>query len=224
MFDEVKTTYDAGRPERPLVIAYYTVDTPYQHEAESLKVSLEAVGYSYDIRGVPNQGSWQKNTQLKAQFVDHMLAAYTGRPLLYLDVDAIMIKPPIALDDLPAQGADIAAVHFLTKPGQLGTELLSGTVWFGNTKPCRRVVQKWLHINAQYPEVLPGGRKAWDQRTLEMAIKSIASCTFVELPQEFTYIAELTTKRDPHLNPVILHTRGAKRFKHIMDHQPGYAK
>jgi hypothetical protein len=139
-------------------------------------------------------------------------------------VDAIMIKPPIALDDLLAQGADIAAVHFMQKPGTIGTELLSGTVWFGNTKPCRRVVQKWLHINAQYPEVLPGGRKAWDQRTLEMAIKSVESCTFVELPAEYTYIAELTTKRDPNLNPVILHTRGAKRFRNQMDGKSGYAQ
>jgi hypothetical protein len=216
MFDQVKAVHDAQQPQRPLVVAYYTLETPYEGEAEVLKASLETVGYSYDIRGVPNQGSWQRNTQLKADFVRHMLTVYTGRPLLYLDVDAVMVQPPSLLDNLQA---DIAAVHFAKK-----AELLSGTVWFGNTPQCNRIVRKWIWLNTQYPETLPSGKAAWDQRTLEMAIKKVGGAKFVELPQEYTFIVELTQRHCPELSPVIMHTRGAKRFKRQINGQKGYEK
>jgi len=205
-------------PKRPLVIAYYTVDTPYEAEAEVLKLSLESVGYSYQICAIPNLGSWQKNTQYKAIFIQCMLEKNDGRPLLYLDVDAVMVQHAALLDDLKA---DIAAVHF----AYIDSNLLSGTLYLGNTIQCKRAVQKWIHINKQYPETLPNGREAWDQRTLQMAIDRIKGFNFVELPQNYTWIVELTQKRCPDItNPIIMHTRGAKRFKHAINGLKGFAR
>jgi hypothetical protein len=211
-----QSKFNSGNLQHPLVVAYYTVDTPYEGEAEVLKLSLESVGYSYEVSGVPNLGSWQKNTQLKSWFVQKMLQDHQGRKLLYLDVDAIMVRSPILLDTIEA---DIAAVHFAK-----GSEFLSGTVFFGNTVQCNRVVQKWIHLNELYPERLPDGREAWDQRTLEMAIKKIQGVNFIELPQEYTWITELTQKYAPNLSPVIMHTRGAKRFKNLMNGKKGFAQ
>jgi len=207
---------DAGHPEHPLVVAFFTEDTPYQGEAEVLKLSLESLGYSYLVCGIANRGTWQKNTQAKAPFIQLMLEEHPGQPLLYLDVDSVMVQPPLLLDDLDA---DIAAVHFAGR-----TELLSGTVWFGNTVQCRRVVEKWIRLNLQYPEKLPNGKPAWDQRTLEMAINRIGGMRFVELPQEYTWITELTQRHAPGLAPVILHTRGAKRFKNAVNGKRGFAR
>ena len=208
--------HDSGKPERPLVIAYYTVNTPYEDEAEVLKLSLESMGYSYVVCGVDNLGTWQKNTQYKSLFIKYMLEKYEGQPLLYLDVDAVMIQAPVILDNLKA---DIGAVHFAGK-----NELLSGTIYLGNTKQCRRMVNKWIYLNEQHPVKLPNGKDAWDQRTLALAIKKIQALIYVELPQEYTWIVELTQKHCPGLSPVIMHTRGAKRFKHKIDGKKGYAK
>ena len=212
--------YNAGYPERPLVVAYYTVDTPYEGEAEVLKLSLESVGYDYRVSGVPNLGSWQRNTQYKARFLRFMLEAHPGRPLLYLDVDAVVIHPPKLLDGLQA---DLAAVHFANRRGRPGTELLSGTLWLGNTPACWEVVQEWIRLNEQYPVTLPDGREAWDQRTLALAIQRVPDVHFAELPQEYTWIAELTQRYNPGLQPVILHTRGAKRFKNLINGKKGFA-
>ena len=211
-----RSKFNSKNKKRPLVIAYFTADTPYEGEAEVLKLSLESVGYSYEVCGIKNLGNWQKNTQVKSIFVRHMLEKHSNRRLLYLDVDAIMIKPPEILDDLKA---DIAAVHYAGR-----SELLSGTLFLGNTRQCKRVVQKWIHLNEEYPERLPNGTEAWDQRTLAMAIKRIKGVNFVELPQEYTWITELTQKYNPGLDPVIMHTRGAKRFKNQMNGKRGYAK
>ena len=211
-----RKTYDASHPERPTVISYFTVDTPYEAEAEVLKLSLESVGYSYIVCGVKGLGSWQKNTQLKAHFILTMLEEQPGQPLLYLDVDAIMVQPPTLLDDLKA---DIAAVHFRKR-----SEFLSGTIFLGNTPICRHIVKEWIKINEQFPETLPNGKLAWDQRTLKMAIDKTEAVDYVELPQEYTWITELTQKYAPELSPVIMHTRGAKRFKNKIDGKEGYAK
>jgi hypothetical protein len=127
-----------------------------------------------------------------------------------------MVQAPVILDDLKA---DIAAVHFANK-----TELLSGTLFLGNTRQCRRVIEKWIHLNEQYPETLPNGKHAWDQRTLAMAIEKVQGIKFVELPQSYTWIIELTQRHCPEIQPVIMHTRGAKRFKHKVDGKKGYAK
>lgn len=190
---------------KPIVIGYYTVDTPYELEARKLIVSLEALGYEHDLLPVENLGSWQKNTQFKAQVVEQMLLKHQ-RPILYLDVDAVMVQKPVLLDGL---SCDIAAVHFADT-----TELLSGTVYF--TPQSKPVVKRWQEINEAYPEKLPDGRLAWDQRTLRLAIKELQA-HFVELPQEYTWIVELTQKRFPGLAPVILHTRGALRFQDMIN-------
>ncbi len=211
-----RTEYNAERPDRPIVIAYFTVDTPYEAEAEVLKLSLESVGYSYLICGVQGLGSWQKNTQVKAYFIQQMLGEQPGQPLLYLDVDAIMVQAPILLDGLQA---DIAAVHFAKR-----NEFLSGTLFLGNTERCLLVIREWININTRYPTTLPDGRLAWDQRTFKMAMDKVKDLNYVELPQEYTWITELTQRYAPGLAPVIMHTRGAKRFRNLIDGKKGYAR
>lgn len=193
---------------RPIVVGYYTENTPYENEADVLKLSLEPHGYEHDIEAVPNLGSWQKNTQYKARVILNFLNRYAGKPILYLDVDAIMVSAPVFLDDLEST-ADIAAVHFADS-----TELLSGTVYFSGSPICTTVAEKWIALNKKYPKRLPNRLPAWDQRTLKMAIDDTPECRYLELPQEYTYITELTPRRIPGIGaPVILHTRGAYRFK-----------
>lgn len=197
-----------------LFIAYYTRNTPYEQEAVALRASLDALGLWYDIRGVDSLGSWQKNTQYKARFVREMLNTHLG-PMTYIDVDALVLQPPVLLDTLDC---DIAAAKFG------GHELLSGTVYFGNTPKSRETVDRWIALCEQYPDRFPGGLLphfpsgglAWDQRMLDIAIRQTGA-GFVELPPEYTYIVELSQKRYPGVQPVILHTRGSLRFKAQID-------
>ena len=204
---------------KPLVIGFYTKNTPYAAEAKLLKKSLNSHEYEHDIVGIDNRGSWQKNTQAKAEIVSMMLDTHNV-PLLYLDVDAIMISPPVLLDDIDC---DIAAVHYANCNDN---PLLSGTVYFANTPNTRAVVDRWLWYNNEYPDTLPDGRDAWDQRTLQMAIDDVTSCHFEELPQSYTWITGMTTNLPGFetLIPTIVHTRGAARFKNAIDGKEGYAQ
>jgi len=190
---------------KPIVVGYYTKGTPYELEYRKLVVSLEALEYEYDYKAIDSLGSWQKNTQVKAKIIEEMIIKHK-RPILYLDVDAVMIQKPVLLDTVTTP---IAAVHFADSG-----ELLSGTIYL--TTKALPTVKRWQAINALYPEVLPNGQLAWDQRTLKQAIRE-TECPFTELPQEYTWIIELTQRRFPGLAPVILHTRGALRFQDLVN-------
>jgi len=199
----------------PIFIGYYTEGTSYEAEAKLLRLSLEAHGLEYHIAATPNLGSWQKNTQYKSQFIAAELERLK-RPVVWVDADAIVIQRPELLLTMPA-GVDVAAVRFATDK-----HLLSGTVYFSGSPKCMEVVKRWSALNAKYPDYLPNGRPAWDQRTLDMALMTTPGVRFLGLPQEYTWIIEITQKAIPDLVPVIMHTRGAYRFKGEIDrgHSP----
>lgn len=187
------------------VVVYFSENTPYEKEAGVLKLTLDVLQISHAIYSFKSQGSWQKNTQFKGRFIQFVLDEFKDKPVLYLDADALVIQKPVLFDTIDC---DIAAVHY-----NKSSELLSGTVYFANTPNCKMAVNRWVELNTNYPDILPDGRVAWDQRTLRLAIFKIPGIKFVELPQEYTWIVELTQKSSPGLAPVILHTRGAYRFQ-----------
>ncbi len=198
------------------VIGYYTEHTPYADEALALRRNLDAFAIEHDIRGVPNLGSWLANTSYKSRFVQEMLAASPGQPLVYLDVDAEILSPPTLLHDLAIQGScDIAAAKFG------GHELLSGTLYLGGTPKLDEVVAEWVALCTRYPKTFPGGllnyhphgSEAWDQRMLQLAINRVADVRFVELPPGYTFIHDLSRERYPDTNPVILHTCASRRYR-----------
>jgi hypothetical protein len=203
------------RMRPPLFVAYYTADTPYEFEAVKLRATLEQFKLRHEIHPVPNRGSWQKNTQYKSRFIRDMLQAHHG-PIVYVDVDALVLKPPVLFDELLG---DVAAAKFLDQ------ELLSGTVWFANTPICRDVVDRWIGNCEKYPDYCPPGvlrhypqgEAAWDQRLLDLALCQTPEARFIQLPQEYTYIEDLSRERYPGLDPVILHTRGRSRLEHLVN-------
>lgn len=199
-------------------IAYFTLDTPYEAEAVLLKESLDRLGLDHDVRAVPRFRTWQRATQYKATFCRQMLGEYPGRPLCYVDVDALVMRDPRPLFDV--LDCDVAAAR------HRGIDLLSGTVYFGGTDKTREVVDRWCDLCEQYPEAFPAGMlsyfpngsAAWDQRMLDIAIQRTPDTRFVVLPPEYTYIQNLTEKLHPKLEPMILHTRASMRFRKLIDY------
>jgi hypothetical protein len=200
----------------PLYVGYFTIDTPYAQEADKLRQSLDRLHLPHELTGVPNLGSWQKNTQYKSRFIQQQLQQHDGRPLVYLDVDALVLRRPVLFNDLDC---DLAFVRFN------GEELLSGTVYFGNTPTCRKVVDRWVHNCQRFPDTFPpdllghypNGEAAWDQRLLDLARIETPGVRCVELPQAYTYIEDLSRSRYPGVEPIILHTRGRSRLQHLID-------
>jgi hypothetical protein len=188
-------------PLRPPVYVGYYTPGPYEDDALKLFSTLEELKLEHDFIRIAPTGTWQQITQKKAQVVRDALAKHAGRAVIYLDVDCLVLKDPKRFRELEC---DVAAAIFG------GCELLSGTVYFGPTAKAREVVEAWIALNQKYPTVLPNGQEAWDQRTLNMAIKD-SGCIFEQLPHSYTYMEGLSEERYPEVQPVILHTRGSLR-------------
>lgn len=205
----------------PLYVAYFTKDSPYEGESLKLRESLVALQLPHEITAMDDHGSWQANTQLKSVFLQSRLKEHRGRPIIYVDVDALVLRQPIIFKMLQQTSTcDVAASRFR------GVDLLSGTVYFHNDDRTAEIVDRWVALCKQFPEKFPPGRlsyfnmggDAWDQRLLDIAIRETPNAKFYELPPEYCYIIGLSQKEFPDAHPVILHTRGRLRFETRVNH------
>lgn len=191
------------------VVSYYTLDTPYEDEALRLEISLKKHGVDYVVKGLPARDSWVENCAQKALFIRDMANAL-DEGFWWLDADAELCQP---LPDLAASGVDIAA--YATD----GWNLNSGTVFFANSAPARRVIALWCDYCEHYPFV-------WDQLLLMIAVHNVrcqGGLVFENLPE--TYYKR--TKSRPlkqmkhqlfmalgfEKRPVVRQNQASRRFK-----------
>lgn len=180
------------------IVSFYTIGTDYEAEAQRLIESCERFNLPYRVEPVPNLGTWQRNTQHKAEFLRWMRSELTG-PIVWLDADAEVKCYPALFAEIT--DADVA-VHYRAK-GKGKRELLSGTVWFAETVEARNLLDRWVETNRRNP-------KRWDQSTLADAIRDLPGVLVHELPAPYCLIFDRMRRLGP---PVILHHQASRRLK-----------
>lgn len=188
---------------KPVFTTFYT-DTRYMQHFWHLFDTAQKVGVSIEPHFVKCRGSWQKNTQYKAQFLlDKRLdSAYDGRPIVWVDVDARFREYPVLLDLLESKGVDIAAHRFLDR------ELCSGTLFINDTPAAVSVLRAWVERCRNNPKEL-------DQKSLERVLESnhsnSPSFEFYALPPEYCFIFDLSRLHYPDSSPVIEHMQASRQ-------------
>jgi hypothetical protein len=191
-----------------LIVGYYTVNTPYEQEAQRLIQSCKNLGLNYDIQGVKNLGSWQSNTRFKANFMLNMLHAHPGKRLLYVDCDAVIHKTP---DLFINYNADISVRY--QDFNYRKNECLSGTIYMENNLKTKRLCEIWANTNrTEGPNAI-----SLEQVNLGMAIDKMVSSEdliFKNLPPEYTFIFDSMRKIYPDAKPVIEHFQASRKYRH----------
>jgi hypothetical protein len=177
---------------RFITVAFYTVNTGYEKEVQNLLASMQGLDLSYEVWGIESLGSWQKNTQIKANFIKMMLLKYK-QPVAYIDADNIFHRYPELYNII---GADFAAHYFK------GTELASGVCFFNYTEATLRLVDEWIEENKNNSET-------WDQRTLQKIYEANIEIIFFPLPVSYAYF----DLQEPMDNPVIEGFQASRRLK-----------
>lgn len=181
------------------IVSFYTPE--YKDEAKRLAASCRRFLISHEIEEVESLGSWQANTQLKADYLLTRRRELRG-PLVWLDADAEIVRYPTAFDLLYEQ-ADIA-VHY-----RHDAELLNGTIWLADNEQVEILLASWVKWNQLNP-------LNFDQRNLATAIiepQASGDLKVHRLPPEYAFIFD-TMKRDhPEVDPVILHHQASRRLK-----------
>lgn len=197
-------------PKSFIVIAYYTINTPYEVEIEKLKHSLSKFNIDNDIVGVPNLGSWEKNTHYKAIFVREMMEKHSERSLLYVDADAVFREYP---NLIPGLDCDVALRY--QDFNYRKNEALSGTVYFANNDVSKQLVDKWISINVASPSTR-GNPESYEQYNLAKAINSFVGIKIYNLPPEYTFIFDSMRRIYPNAKPVIEHFQASRKLAKLI--------
>jgi hypothetical protein len=189
--------------KRPIFISFYTRGTGYEKEARRLKDSLWRFSLRNDIQSVESTGDWIRNAGMKPKFVRQMMDKYPENPVVWIDADAVIKTYPVIFDKI----IDDFACHFRNKPGHMGGELLSGTLYFSNTPESRRLVDLWIKEQENAP-------KMWDQQTLRRAWEKWKGNTH-KLPVEYCHIFDdkLTKQK---ITPVVEHFQRSREYKNAV--------
>lgn len=190
-----------------IIVAYYTIDTPYENEAKKLIESINKLKLDYDVIGVSNFGNWQANTRFKAKFMEDMLNKHVGKNLLYVDSDAIIHSRPILFENYEA---DIAVrwQDFRWRKN----ECLSGTIFMANNEKTRELCRRWQDINtSEGPNAT-----TFEQWNLGSVIKEMEAEGKIKtdnLPPEYTMIFDSMRAMYPDIVPVIEHFQASRRLR-----------
>ena len=174
----------------PIIVSYYTADTPYATMATRLRASCESLDLDHYIVALESLGSWEANTAAKAS-VCRLAWEQVGRPILWVDADAVIHQRP---ELLRGASADFAVHRWK------GQYFASGTVFFNQTPMARQLLNRWVHRCAADLD-----RATLDQTHLEDAWKElILQTTF--LPRSYCQIFD-APRDEP---PVIEHFQASR--------------
>jgi hypothetical protein len=184
--------------ELPLVISFYTKDTDYEVEARKLIASCQRHRLDHLVVGLETRGSWEANCSLKSEFIYDTWKS-CGRPVLWVDADAILHSSPELLRGCRAD----FAIHKCRR-----WQFASGTVYFNQTSGAATLIQRWIARCRQYPRV-------WDQENLDLAWEDTVAVYPLEtlwLPEPYCRIFDLYDGRSATPG-VIEHFQASRRFK-----------
>jgi len=178
-----------------IVISYHTPDELYTAHARACIELLDIFHIPRHIETLPPVGSWVQNCAAKPRFIQKKLAEFTDRPVVWLDVDARVMKQPVLFDTIKAD----FAVHY-----RAGVELLSNTMFFNVGPKSRQLVDLWVTEQAK-------NTKEWDQKVLQRVIDRDATKLGIEvqrLPAEYAAIDFMRVR-----DPVIVQTQASRTVR-----------
>ena len=178
----------------------------YKEEAKGLIETLSRFNLPHEVKELPDLGSWDRNTKLKATYVQDMLKKNPGNCIVWLDADARVRKNPVLFNTLEC---DIAC-HI-----RRGAELLSGTVFFNNNQIVQELVDRWVYINKKKERI-------FDQRNLHEAIKEFQKQDKIKLenlPAPYCMFDLIQKHDNPIGEPVIWHRQASRKLRALVNHK-----
>lgn len=180
---------------QPIFVSFFTTHNGYGAEALELGKTLDHFRLPADLVPVPPFVDWVTACGYKPAFLLIMRQKHAGRPLVWLDADARVRATPALLLEMPPD-VDFAA-HWKD-----GTELLSGTLYFGATANADKLLSDWSIGCRDNP-------RKWDQQVLQSIVESRQELKIEKLPASYTQIFD--TMRTP--DPVIEHMQASRRLR-----------
>jgi hypothetical protein len=183
----------------PIFVNYYTPDNGYKAYADNLRTTLMRLNLDFDIQPIRNRGDWDTNTKFKPEFILKMLDAHPGRPVVWLDADAVVVSLPEKLLRCKAD--------FACRIRETG-ELISSVMFFANNEVCREL------LKAAQKLIDTGEKRSFgEQKFIEEAVvkwRKKKSFKFENLPESYCCIMGISKLNE---DPVIEQHQASRSLK-----------
>jgi hypothetical protein len=192
----------------PLIVSYYTKETPYEKEVEHLIGSCKRFGLEYHIEGIEDRGSWEENCAYKPYFMREKMKAFQ-RPLLWVDADAVFLKP-LEFEDFMFSDFVFSYEPRIQDPR---FSAFAGTVYVNFTEGGISGLDLWCRYS---DEIIKAAGKAVpfsDQSSLHFAILSKPEFNIGNLPLTHAKIFDRVIHGLDPTEIVIEHNQASRRFR-----------
>jgi hypothetical protein len=190
----------------PLVVSFYTKDTPYQLDAHHLMASCDKFGIEHHIEGIDSYGSWELNCAYKPFFIAEKLRQFE-RPVLWVDVDAVFAQKPKMLKVFEK---DFAVYSQPDLTPDHPSKIRSGTIYVNHTERGNHVLKSWAQECQRLLVDPKRTEEFWDQIALRNVYLSQKNLGRLPL----SYIKILGHPIDVKCpKPVIIHCQASRHAK-----------
>ena len=185
---------------RPLIVSYYTEESPYEKEAADLIASCKKFDLECQIEAIPSKGSWSANCCFKPEFLLACLEKY-NRPLVWTDIDSFFFQNPTLFDECKADVAlrinDNVAVDSPSK-------ILSNTMYINNTASSKKLLNFW---KKECEKLLKQDGPVFDQVALRRVILHYPTMVEIKrLPSTYLTVTDEVDDRSAFPdNAVVVH-------------------
>ncbi len=193
----------------PLVVSFYTENSPYQLEAMSLIASCREHGIEADIEGIPTEGSWEQNCAMKPFFIRKKLIE-KRRPIFWVDADAVFKKKP---DFSFMAHSDLAFREMKRFSNDRRFRCFSGSIFLNFTASGLLFVEKWCEYCQEKID-----RKEdlvfLDQISLLDLIERGEQVKVCSLPIAYAKVFDIDAKEIDPDEIVIEHYQASRRYRY----------
>ena len=197
-------------PMQPIVISYFTRNTPYEKDAAHLKASCERVGLETSIEGIDSFGKWHEHVCYKPTFI-HQKLKELKRPLLWVDADGELVQKPTLFSTLDC---DLALRRFDHFPTDHPCYLFASTIYLNYNPATLSLTQSWAEGCHQALQETPD-LEISDQVILQSLLAQ-SSIRFQPLPPGY---AALFEEKLPPAQLFIVQHQASRLYKKLINQE-----
>jgi len=157
----------------PLIISFYTNDWEYPAHAKRQAADCTKLGLEHCIREKESTKDYIQNTAIKPIFIKECLEEFK-RPVLWIDVDGLLLKKP----ELTDIATTFAACEYANKEF-LDRDWAVSIMWFNYNPIALQLVDRWCELS----------RDKTDEAGFDLAWKELSDeVTVTKLPAKYHFV------------------------------------
>lgn len=182
----------------PVFVNYFSMGTGYEAYAIDLVESMKKFDIDMDVQAIKSRGNWDANIKFKPEYVLKMMDKYPGRPIVWVDADAVFVKFPEYMYSIKEH----VGIHYYKK----GIEPVTNLIYFSGGEPSKKLLKKWKKVCED-----PKNKDVRNDQLLFQDLLETTKLKINKLPPEYCYI--LLGKNPEGCDPVVEQRQASRKLK-----------